>query len=47
MLETRPFIAPTPYRTVGLAWRVTFPRPKAIDILSMAAGQCRVVSADT
>lgn len=47
MLEVRPFVAPAPYRTVGLAWRVTFPRPKAIDILSMAAGQCRVVSADT
>jgi len=47
MLEIRPFVAPAPYRTVGLAWRVTFPRPKAIDILSMAAGQCRVVSADT
>ena len=47
MLETRPFVAPSPYRTVGLAWRVTFPRPKAIDVLSMAAGQCRVVSADT
>jgi len=47
MLETRPFVAPAPFRTVGLAWRVTFPRPKAIDILSMAAGQCRVVSGDT
>lgn len=46
LLETRPFVAPAPYRTVGLAWRVTFPRPKAIDILSMAAGQCRVVSGD-
>ena len=47
LLETRPFVAPAPCRTVGLAWRVTFPRPKAIDILSMAAGQCRVVSGDT
>ncbi|WP_250656456.1 hydrogen peroxide-inducible genes activator [Alkalimarinus coralli] len=42
MMETRPFVAPVPYRTVGLAWRVTFPRPKAIDIVAMAAGQCRV-----
>lgn len=44
MLETRPFVAPVPYRTVGLAWRVTFPRPKAIDIVAMAAGQCRAVN---
>ncbi len=44
MLETRPFVAPVPYRTVGLAWRVTFPRPKAIDIVATAAGQCRAVS---
>ncbi|MFD2230828.1 hydrogen peroxide-inducible genes activator [Alkalimarinus sediminis] len=44
MLETRPFVAPVPYRTVGLAWRVTFPRPQAIDIVAMAAGQCRAVT---
>jgi LysR family hydrogen peroxide-inducible transcriptional activator len=43
LLETRPFAPPVPFRTVGLAWRVTFPRPKAIDILSLAAGQCRVL----
>ena len=43
MLVTRPFVSPAPFRTVGLAWRVTFPRPKAIDILAMAAGQCRVI----
>ncbi len=43
LLTTRPFAQPTPFRTVGIAWRVTFPRPKAIDILALAAGQCRVV----
>jgi len=43
LLAVRPFVSPVPYRTVALAWRVTFPRPKAIDILSLAAGQCRVV----
>ncbi len=43
LLTTRPFAAPAPFRTVGLAWRVTFPRPKAIDILALAAGQCRVL----
>jgi len=43
LLTTRPFTAPAPYRTVALAWRVTFPRPKAIDMLSLAAGQCRLI----
>ncbi|MCK0165212.1 hydrogen peroxide-inducible genes activator [Marinobacter sp. S6332] len=43
VLVTRPFAPPVPSRTVALAWRVTFPRPKAIDVLSLAAGQCRVI----
>ncbi len=43
ILAVRPFKAPIPYRTVALAWRVTFPRPKAIDVLSLAASQCRVI----
>ncbi|MCG8517491.1 hydrogen peroxide-inducible genes activator [Marinobacter sp. CA1] len=43
ILVVRPFVAPVPYRTVALAWRVTFPRPKAIDVLRLAAGQCRVM----
>ena len=44
VLAVRPFAAPVPFRTVALAWRVTFPRPKAIDVLSLAASQCRVVA---
>src|SRR5690606_41774191 len=28
LLTTRPFTAPAPYRTVALAWRVTFPRDR-------------------
>jgi len=43
VLVTRPFAPPVPFRTVALAWRVTFPRPKAIDVLSLAASQCRVI----
>lgn len=43
ILTVRPFKAPVPFRTVALAWRVTFPRPKAIDVLSLAASQCRVI----
>lgn len=43
LLTTRPFVHPAPSRTIGIAWRVTFPRPKAIDMLALAAGQCRVM----
>lgn len=43
LLDVRPFKDPIPYRSVALAWRVTFPRPKAIDLLSRSAKQCRVV----
>lgn len=44
LLEVRPFTSPEPYRTVALAWRVTFPRPKAIDILAAASKQCKLTS---
>ncbi|WP_018402558.1 hydrogen peroxide-inducible genes activator [Marinobacter gelidimuriae] len=44
VLAVRSFAAPVPFRTVALAWRVTFPRPKAIDVLSLATSQCRVVA---
>ncbi|MCP4598796.1 hydrogen peroxide-inducible genes activator [Neptuniibacter sp.] len=33
MVETRPFQEPVPNRTVGVAWRASFPRPQAIDVL--------------
>lgn len=33
LLITRPFAKPVPSRSVALAWRVSFPRPKAIDAL--------------
>jgi len=46
LLDVRPFEGPVPYRTVALAWRVTFPRPKAIDLLAMAAKKCKVLAAD-
>ncbi|MFT7372487.1 MAG: LysR family hydrogen peroxide-inducible transcriptional activator [Oleiphilaceae bacterium] len=46
LLDVRPFEAPVPYRSVALAWRVTFPRPKAIDLLAMATKKCKVLTAD-
>jgi LysR family hydrogen peroxide-inducible transcriptional activator len=36
ILVTRPFTQPAPKRTVVLAWRVSFPRHKAIDVLRKA-----------
>ncbi|WP_163831160.1 hydrogen peroxide-inducible genes activator [Spartinivicinus ruber] len=42
MLANRPFKSPPPYRTVALAWRVSFPRPKAIDVLADALRLCSV-----
>ena len=34
MLVTRPFKGKAPHRTVALAWRKSFPRPKAIEVLT-------------
>ncbi|HUQ08754.1 MAG TPA: LysR substrate-binding domain-containing protein [Steroidobacteraceae bacterium] len=36
LLVTRPFIEPAPKRSLALAWRVSFPRHKAIDLLRKA-----------
>ncbi len=33
VVEVRPFTQPVPTRTVAIAWRMSFPRPKAIDVL--------------
>ncbi|WP_456268716.1 LysR substrate-binding domain-containing protein [Kushneria sp. AK178] len=43
VLETRPFKAPAPSRTVALAWRASFPRPKAIDSITRAIRACQQV----
>ncbi len=36
LLTTRPFVNPAPKRSLVLAWRVSFPRHKAIDLLRRA-----------
>jgi len=41
VLVTRPFVDPSPSRTVALAWRASFPRHKAIDALRAAIKACR------
>ncbi|MCO1332839.1 hydrogen peroxide-inducible genes activator [Microbulbifer sp. OS29] len=45
LLETRPFTAPGPRRTIALAWRASFPRHRAIDILREAISQCHLKEA--
>ncbi|GHB00849.1 hydrogen peroxide-inducible genes activator [Modicisalibacter luteus] len=41
MLESRPFTPEAPSRAVAIAWRASYPRPKAIDALISAIDQCR------
>jgi LysR family transcriptional regulator, hydrogen peroxide-inducible genes activator len=40
LLATRPFEAPEPSRTIALAWRVTYPRSGAIDVIRKAILAC-------
>ncbi|QLF93592.1 hydrogen peroxide-inducible genes activator [Pseudomonas sp. ABC1] len=42
VLDVRPFTSPAPFRTVAIAWRVSFPRPKAIEILADSIRLCSV-----
>jgi LysR family transcriptional regulator, hydrogen peroxide-inducible genes activator len=41
LLVSRPFARPAPSRTVAIAWRASFPRPKAIDAITDAIARCR------
>lgn len=41
LLESRPFANSVPSRTVAIAWRASFPRPKAIDALTEAIDACQ------
>ena len=42
VLEVRPFTPPVPYRSVAIAWRASFPRPRAIEVLADAIRLCSV-----
>lgn len=42
VIEVRPFTAPVPYRTVAIAWRASFPRPRAIEVLADSVRLCSV-----
>jgi LysR family hydrogen peroxide-inducible transcriptional activator len=42
LLAIRRFSNPVPKRTVALAWRVTFPRTKVIDVINKAVRNCNL-----
>lgn len=42
LLSIRRFSNPVPTRTVALAWRVSFPRPKVIDVINTAVRDCNL-----
>lgn len=45
VLTVRPLAEPVPYRTVAIAWRASFPRSKAIDVLADSIRLCSVNNA--
>lgn len=45
MVKVLPFLGTQPFRTVGLVWRVTFPRPQAIDAVRAALLSCQLPGA--
>ena len=44
LVQVKPFNAPSPMRTLALAWRASFPRPKAIDIVTESIRSCSTVA---
>ncbi len=42
LLEIRRFTKPVPSRTVVAAWRVSFPRPKVIDLIKQSINECQI-----
>lgn len=40
LVQVLPFLGSSPQRRIGLVWRVTFPRPQAIDVISAAIRSC-------
>jgi LysR family hydrogen peroxide-inducible transcriptional activator len=42
ILVVKPFKSTVPIRTIGLAWRVSFPRTKAVDVIIQAISACRL-----
>ncbi|MEY4592686.1 MAG: hypothetical protein RIR18_1581 [Pseudomonadota bacterium] len=47
LIKVLPFDQPSPHRRVGLLWRVTYPRPQAIDCVKNAVLACRFSGTQT
>jgi LysR family hydrogen peroxide-inducible transcriptional activator len=47
LLRVKPFVDPSPTRRVGLVWRSSFPRHKAIDVIRQAILDCRLPGTST
>ena len=45
VIAVRPLTPTVPFRTVAIAWRASFPRPKAIDVLADSIRLCSVARA--
>lgn len=45
-LVVRPFIEPQPTRTIALAWRASFPRHQAINVMRESIARCDIVKND-
>ncbi len=43
LVQVRPFKGKSPTRTVALAWRTSFPRPNAIDVIEGAIRSCKML----
>jgi LysR family hydrogen peroxide-inducible transcriptional activator len=42
LTAVRPFVQPTPSRRVALAWRKSFPRPRAVELVRQAVLACKL-----
>ena len=42
VIDIRPLTPPVPFRTVAIAWRASFPRPNAIEVLADSIRLCSV-----
>ena len=42
IIAVRPLSPPVPYRSIAIAWRASFPRPQAIDVLADSIRLCSV-----
>ena len=42
LTAVRPFASPVPYRRVTLAWRRSFPRPRAVELVRQAILACKM-----